>query len=77
MLTFPFSNVGLAQLFPGENAKCVCQTLVNIFEFIGGIPLKIVFDNAAGVGRRVGELVRTTELFAACAAHYGFRLFIT
>lgn len=73
VLTFPFSNVGLAQLFPGENAECVCQALVNIFEFIGGIPSKIVFDNAAGVGRRVGELVRTTELFAACAAHYGFR----
>lgn len=73
VLTFPFSNVGLAQLFGGENAECVCQALVSIFEFIGGAPAKIVFDNAAGVGRRVGELVRTTELFAACAAHYGFR----
>ena len=32
VLTFPFSNVGLAQVFPGENAECVCQALRNIFE---------------------------------------------
>lgn len=71
-LTFPFSNVGLAQVFPGENAECVCQALEDIFEFIGGVPARIVFDNAAGVGRRIGDSVRTTDLFAAFAAHYGF-----
>lgn len=73
VLTFPFSNVGLAQLFPGENAECVCQALRNIFEYLGGVPQKIVFDNAAGIGRRVADAVRTTELFEACSAHYGFR----
>lgn len=73
VLTFPFSNVGLAQVFPGENAECVCQALANIFGYIGGVPPKIVFDNAAGVGRRVGDAARTTELFEACSAHYGFR----
>ena len=73
VLAFPFSNVGLAQVFPGENAECVCQALRNIFEFCGGVPTKIVFDNAAGVGRRVSDAVRVTDLFAACSAHYGFR----
>lgn len=73
VLTFPFSNVGLAQVFPGENVECVCQALRNIFEFIGGVPQKIVFDNAADVGRRVVDEVRTTELFEALSAHYGFR----
>lgn len=72
VLTFPFSNVGLAQVSPGENAECVCQALEDIFEFIGGVPVRIVFDNAAGVGRRIGDRVRTTGLFAAFAAHYGF-----
>lgn len=72
VLAFPFSNVGLAQVFPGENAECVCQALKDIFEFIGGVPARIVFDNAAGVGRRIGDSVRTTDLFAAFAAHYGF-----
>ncbi len=71
VLTFPFSNVGLAQVFPGENAECVCQALKD-FEHIGGVPSRIVFDNAAGVGRRIGDAARTTQLFSAFAAHYGF-----
>lgn len=73
VLTFPFSNVGLVQVFPGENAECVCRALRNIFEYLGGVPVKIVFDNAAGVGRKACDQVRTTELFEACSAHYGFR----
>ena len=72
VLTFPYSNVGLAQVFPGENAECVCQALKGIFSYIGGVPKRIVFDNAAGVGRRTADKVRTTELFGRFAAHYGF-----
>ena len=72
VLSFPHSNVGFAQVLPGENAECVCQGLKSIFEFIGGVPNRIVFDNATGVGRKISGGVRTTELFAACAAHYGF-----
>jgi transposase len=72
VLTFPYSNVGLAQVFPSENAECVCQALENIFGYIGGAPTRIVFDNATGIGRRVCGGVRTTELFGGFAAHYGF-----
>ena len=72
VLSFPFSNVGVAQVFASENAECVCQALRNIFEHVAGVPRRIVFDNAAGVGRRVGDAVRVTEMFSAFAAHYGF-----
>lgn len=72
VLTFPYSNIGIAQIFPGENAECVCQALKNVFEFVGGVPDRIVFDNATGVGRRVCEEVRTTKLFGAFSAHYNF-----
>lgn len=72
VLSFPFSNMGFAQVFPSENAECVCQALKQIFEYVGGVPTRIVFDNATGVGRRVCDGVRTTETFAAFAAHYGF-----
>lgn len=72
VLSFPYSNVGLVQVFPGENAECVCQALKNIFEYVKGVPTRIVFDNATGVGRRVGESIRTTKMFSAFAAHYGF-----
>lgn len=69
VLTLPFSNSGLAQVFPGENVECACQALRNIFVHLGGIPREIVFGNAAGVGRRVGDAAGTTELFEACSAH--------
>ena len=60
VLAFPYSNVGLDQVFPGENAECVCQALKGIFSYIGGVPKRIVFGNAAGVGRRTADEVRTT-----------------
>ncbi len=72
VLSFPFSNVGFAQVFPGENAECVCEALKRIFEHIGGVPRRIVFDNATGIGRRVCKEVHTTKMFGAFAAHYGF-----
>lgn len=72
VLSFPFSNMGFAQIFPSENAECVCQALKQVFEHVGGVPVRIVFDNATGVGRRVCDAVRTTETFSAFAAHYGF-----
>lgn len=50
VLDFPYSNIGLAQLMPGENAECTCQALQNLFEWLKGMPERIVFDNAAGVG---------------------------
>lgn len=65
-------NVGIAQVLPGEGAERVCQAFRSVFEFAGGVPSRVVFDNATGVGRRVCEAVRTTELFAAFSAHYGF-----
>ena len=72
VLSFPFSNVGVAQVFASENAECVCQGLKDMFEFLSGVPSRIVFDNATGVGRRVCGEVSTTETFQALAAHYGF-----
>ncbi len=72
VVSFPYSNVGIAQVFPGENAECVCEGLRRVFEFVGGVPRRIVFDNATGVGRRVCDKVRTTELFGRFAIHYGF-----
>ena len=43
-----------------------------MFEFCGGVPLRLVFDNATGVGRRVGDRVSAADTFEGFAAHYGF-----
>ena len=72
VVSFPYSNIGLAQVFRGENAECVCQGLKDIFAYLGGVPTRLVFDNATGVGRKVADGMRTAELFGRFAAHYGF-----
>ena len=73
-VSFPFSNDGFGQIFGGETAECVCQGLQDIFQYIGGVPHLLVFDNATGVGRRICEKVMETELFSRFRAHYGFQI---
>jgi len=72
IVDFPFSNQGLARVTLGQNAECVCEGLKAIFGYIGGVPKRLVFDNAAGVGRKLCDSFRTAEVFGAFAAHYGF-----
>lgn len=72
VLSFPFSNMGFCQLFAGETSECVCQGLKDIFEHVGGVPHRIVLDNATGAGRRIGAKVTEAELFSRMRAHYGF-----
>lgn len=72
VLDFPYSNIGPSRLMPGENAECTCQALRNLFEWLGGVPERIVYDNAAGVGRKWFDGIRLTRLFQAFQAHYGF-----
>lgn len=71
--SFPYSNCGYAQLFKGETAECVCHGLQNIFAHIGGVPATIIFDNAAGVGRKIMGEVHLTELFERFELHHGFQ----
>ena len=71
-LSFPHSNGGFVQTFGGETAECVCQGLGDIFRHIGGVPRRIVFDNAGGVGRRVRDKTSLNDLFLRFKCHYGF-----
>jgi hypothetical protein len=45
---------------------------VEDFNWIGGVPRRIVFDNASGVGRRVRDKVSLNDLFLRFKCHYGF-----
>lgn len=74
VLSFPYSNDGFVQIFGGETAECVSQGLQSIFEYIGGVPPLIVFDNATGVGRKIGDEIRESVFFSRFRAHYRFRI---
>lgn len=72
VVTWPYSNTRYAVALPGETAECVCDGLRTIFEHVGRVPARIVFDNATGIGRRVRKQVTMTKLFAAFKLHYRF-----
>ncbi|WP_411734544.1 IS21 family transposase [Paeniglutamicibacter sp.] len=70
LVTFPFSNMRFVQAYRGETAECVAHGLRTVFEHIGAVPRHMVFDNATGIGRRVGTRVVETKLFGAFKLHY-------
>jgi transposase len=72
VMALPFSNDGFPQTFYGESGECFCQGLKDIFEFIGGVPPVIIFDNASGIGQRKHQEFVESELFARFRMHYGF-----
>lgn len=72
ILTFPYSNRKLMVVMPGENCECVCLALQTIFTFIGGVPKRIVFDNATGIGRRIKDILEESPNFTKFRLHYGF-----
>ncbi len=73
-VSFPYSNAGYVQLFGGETAECVAHGLQDLFHRIGGVPTRLIFDNASGVDRRVSDNVRMAEVFLRFKAHYGFQI---
>lgn len=47
---------------------------MDVFEHIGGVPKRLVIDNANGAGRRVGDVDRLTQLFQRFQSHFGFKV---
>ena len=75
VLSFPYSNGGYLQLNYGENMECLLEGLVTMFEYIGGVPTEIWFDNTRTI---VTEIIKgggreVTERFRRFCEHYRFQ----
>lgn len=75
VLSFPQSNVSYEQAFKGENQECLLEGLKRIFEYIGGTPTKIWFDNLSAAVKNLRkkggrDLVSQFNKFSL---HYGFK----
>ena len=71
VVSFPYSNMRYAVALPGENAECVCEGLLGVFEHIGAVPPVLVLDNATGAAHRVAwDKVTVVELFQRFIAHH-------
>ena len=75
VLSFPYSNGGYLQLNYGENLECLLEGLQTIFEYIGGVPKEIWFDNTSTIVTRIikngGR--EMTERFTRFCEHYRFK----
>ncbi|NHM27717.1 IS21 family transposase [Desulfofundulus sp. TPOSR] len=72
--SFPYSNAGFCVPVPSENTECLLYAMIQVFEWIGGVPPEIWFDNlsAAVVGVGKGEQRELTETFRRFMLHYRF-----
>lgn len=73
-VSFPYSNKGYLQLFPGENMECLLEGLDSIFRHIGAVPDELWFDNAKTIVTKIirGGKRETTERFDRFREHYRF-----
>ena len=55
MLSFPWSNAGFAVPMPSENTECFLEGLKRLFEQAGGVPTRLVLDNASAAVVSIGE----------------------
>ena len=75
VMSFPFSNAGYLQLNYGENMECLLESMVSIFEYIGGVPTEIWLDNTKTIVTKIikGGKREITERFRRFSEHYGFK----
>lgn len=75
VLSFPYSNGAYMQLNYGENMECLLEGLVAMFEYIGGVPTEIWFDNTRTIVTEIikGGSREVTDRFRRFCEHYRFR----
>ena len=75
VISFPYSNGGYLQMNYGENAECLLEGLQTIFEYIGGVPTEIWFDNTSTIVTQVihGGGRELTDRFKRFCEHYRFK----
>ncbi len=75
VVSFPWSNAGFAQVCRYETKECLCEALQRIFEFIGGVPLRILFDNMSSAVVHIEDHGRRqlTEMFMRFTMHHRFK----
>ena len=75
VVSFPWSNAGFTQVCRHETKECLIEALIRIFCFIGGVPLRILFDNMSSAVVHLeshGER-QLTEMFMRFTMHHRFK----
>jgi transposase len=73
-LDLPHSDACFVKAYPAETAEAFCDGHAAAFDFFGGVPQSMLYDNTAlAVARILGDGTRQrTRAFAALQSHYLF-----
>ena len=68
-----YSGVPMVLAYRRQNEESFLDALVQVFQYFGGVPKRVIFDNAkVAVKDGFGAHARKQAGYAALAAHYGF-----
>jgi len=75
VVSFPWSNAGFAQVCRFETNECLLEALQSIFEYIGGVPMRILFDNMSSAVVHIEEHGKRTltDTFMRFTMHHRFK----
>ena len=75
VVSFPWSNAGFMQICRYETKECLIEALQRVFEYIGGVPLRILFDNMSSAVVHIEEhgKRKLTEMFMRFTMHHRFK----
>ena len=74
VVSFPHSNGRFCVCSMSQRSECLCESMMRVFEHVGGVPHTLVLDNATEAGRRLAGVVRESGLFTAFRQHLGFEV---
>lgn len=72
VVSFPHSNAAVARLLPAENSECFLFGMQSIFEQIGGVPVRLWFDNLSAAVSLISGNRYEGDMFRAFRWHYRF-----
>ncbi|MGE0409065.1 MAG: IS21 family transposase [Amphiplicatus sp.] len=75
VMSLPYSDDAFVQLFPCETGEAWCEGHVRAFDYFGGVPQSILYDNSKRIVARIlgdGKRQRT-QMFSGLVSHYLFR----
>lgn len=74
VISFPSSNGGYTQLCKSENAECLLEAMQRIFEHMGKVPRRILFDNMSSAVTKIlpKHERRLADTFSRFTLHHKF-----
>jgi len=75
VIDLPHSDACFVKAYPGETTEAFCDGHVSAFEFFGGVPVSILYDNTRiAVARILGDGKRKrTRVFSELVSHYLYK----